>query len=142
MRIQAEPPVFLVPKGNRMSKPFSLSMIMAVAALGLTAPVFAQARTAVSSAELDAAVTERPVAVREAVRELLATDQAQEVANRMGVSVSELSTAVTSLDEASLRRIAEQAGIKDEVLAGGADRIVISATTAIIILLIIIILTR
>jgi hypothetical protein len=122
-----------------MSK-FSLSMIMAVAALGVTAPAYAQDRTAVSSAELDAAVAEHPAGAREAVREFLTTDQAQHVADRMGMTVADLATAVASLDDASLNRFAELAGLTDEVLAGGADTIVISATTAIIVLLIIILL--
>jgi len=125
-----------------MSKPFSLSMIMAVAALGLTAPLLAQGRSAVTTEELDAAVTERPAAVREAVREFLTTDAARALADRMGVSVSELSARVASIDRASLNRIAEQAGVSDEVLAGGADTIVITTTTAIIILLLIIILVN
>jgi transcriptional regulator with XRE-family HTH domain len=125
-----------------MSKHLSLSMIMAVTALGLTAPLSAQARSSVSSTELDAAVAERPGAVREAVRDFLATDQAREVADRMGVSVSGLSALVASLDEASLERLAEMAGISDAALAGGADTIVISATTVVIILLLIILLTR
>ena len=121
-----------------MFKPLSLSMLLAVTALGLTAPLSAQARSAVSVAELDAAVAERPAPVRAAVLEFLATDRAQAVAAGMGTSVSELSAQVAGLDDASLNRIAEQAGIGDEALAGGADSIVISATTAIIILLIII----
>ena len=125
-----------------MFKPLSLSMLMAVTAFGLTAPLSAQVRGAVSVAELDAAVAERPAPVRAAVLEFLATDRAQAVAAGMGMSVSELSAQVASLDDASLNRIAEQAGIGDEVLAGGAESIVITATTAIIILLIIIILVR
>jgi hypothetical protein len=60
----------------------------------------------------------------------------------MGMSVSELSTQVADLDDASLNRIAEQAGIDDQALAGGADNVVISATTLIIILLLVIILVR
>ena len=124
-----------------MSKSFSLSMILAVAALGLTAPLSAQTRSAVSVSELDAAVAERPVAVREAVQEFLTTDRGQEVADRLGMSASELSARVADLDEASLNRIAEQAGISDEVLAGGANTVVISTTTVIIILLLIILLT-
>jgi hypothetical protein len=123
-----------------MSKSFSLSMIMAVAALGMTAPLCAQSRSAVSRAELDAAVAERPAVAQGAVREFLTTDGVRDVARRMGVSGSELSAAVASLDEATLNRIASQAGISDKALAGGANTIVISATTAIIILLIVIIL--
>lgn len=125
-----------------MSKHLSLSMVMAIAALGMTVPLSAQARSAVSSTELEAAVAERPGAVREAVRDFLSTDQAREVADRMGVSVSDMSARLAHLNEASLQRIAEMAGIGDEALAGGAETIVITATTAIIILLLIIILVR
>jgi hypothetical protein len=56
-----------------MSRPFSLSMLMAVAGVSLTAPIAAQTRSAVSVAELDAAVAERPAAAREAVLEFLTT---------------------------------------------------------------------
>ena len=125
-----------------MSKSFWLSMILAVAALGLTAPLSAQTRSAVSVAELDAAVAERPAAVREAVQEFLTTDQGQEAADRIGMSVSELSARVADLDEASLNRIAELAGVSEEALAGGADTIVISVTTVIIILLLVILLAK
>lgn len=125
-----------------MSKSLSFSMIMAVVALGFTAPVFAQARSAVTSAELDAAVTERPVDVLDAVRAFLATDRVREVANRMGVSVSEASAAAATMDSESLNQVAEQAGITGEVLAGGADTIVISVTTVIIVLLLLILVTR
>ena len=125
---------------NQMSKSFSLSMILAVAALGLTVPLSAQTRSAVSVAELDAAVAERPATVQEAVQEFLTTDQGQEVANRLGVSAPDLAARVASLDEASLNRIADQAGVSDEVLAGGANTVVISATTVIIILLLVLLL--
>lgn len=124
-----------------MFKPLSLSMLLAVTALGLTAPLSAQDRSAVSVAELDAAVAERPAPVRAAVLDFLATDRAEAVAAGMGMTVSELSAQVAVLDDASLNRIAEQAGIDEEALAGG-DTIVITATTAIIILLIILILVR
>lgn len=125
-----------------MFKPLSLSMLLAVTALGLTAPLSAQTRSAVTVAELDAAVAERPAPVRAAVVEFLTTDRAQAVAAGMGMSVSELSAQVAGLDDASLNRIAEQAGINDEALAGGEQTIVITATTVIILLLLIIILVR
>ncbi|HSW30483.1 MAG TPA: hypothetical protein VLH75_13440 [Longimicrobiales bacterium] len=125
-----------------MFKPLSLSMLLAVATLGLTAPLSAQTRSAVSVAELDAAVAERPAPVRAAVLEFLGTDRAEDVAAGLGMSVPELSAQVAGLDDASLNRIAEQAGIDDEALAGGEGTIVLTATTVIIILLIIIILVR
>jgi hypothetical protein len=125
-----------------MFKPFSLSMLLAVTALGLTAPLSAQARSAVSVADMDAAVAERPTPVRAAVLDFLATDRAQAVAAGMGMSVSELSAQVASLDDASLNRIAEQAGIDDEALAGGADSVVISVTGLLLIVIIIILLAK
>jgi hypothetical protein len=126
-----------------MSRPFSLLMLMAVAGVSLTAPIAAQTRSAVSVAELDAAVAERPAAAREAVLKFLTTDRAQEAADRMGVNISDLSARVAGLDQASLTQVAHQAGMTDEVLAGGADsRIVISATTLIIILLVVILIAR
>lgn len=125
-----------------MSKYASLSMVLAVVALGMATPVLAQTRSAVSSMELDAAVAERPNAVREAVRDLLGSERAHELADGMGVSVSELSSRIAGLDDASLIRIAEMAETNGEALAGGDQTIVISATTVVIILLLIIILTR
>jgi CHASE3 domain sensor protein len=126
-----------------MSRPFLLSMTLALAALCLTAPLSAQDRSAVSVAELDAAIAERPadVDVRGAIQEFLATDRGQEVADRMGVSVSDLSNRVANLDDASLNRIADDAGISQEVMAGGANTVVITTTTLIIVLLVIILLT-
>jgi len=57
-------------------------------------------------------------------------------------NVSELSARVAGLDDASLNRIAEQAGIDDEALAGGADTVVISVTALLLILIIIILLVK
>lgn len=125
-----------------MFKPFSLSMLLAVTALGLTAPLSAQARSAVSVAEMDAAVAERPAPVRTAVLEFLATDRAQAVAAGMGTNVSELSAQVAGLDDASLNRIAGQAGVDDAALAGGADSVVISVTGLLLIVIIIILLAK
>ena len=125
-----------------MSKRLTLSMIMAVAALGLTAPLNAQGRTAVSSAELDAALAARPAGNRDAVREFLTTDQAQRVAGWMGLSPSELSVRVATLDQASLNLIAQRTGVGDPTLAGGANTIVISTTAIIIALLILILLVK
>lgn len=126
-----------------MSRPFLLSMTLALAALCLTAPLSAQDRSAVSVSELDAAIAERPadVDVRGAIQELLASDRGQEVTDRMGVSASDLSNRIADLDDASLNRIADDAGISQEAVAGGANRVVITTTTVIIVLLVIILLT-
>lgn len=126
-----------------MPRLFLQSMTLALAALCLTAPLSAQDRSAVSAAELDAAIAERPadVDVRGTIQGFLATDQGQEVADRMGVSVSDLSKRVASLDDASLNRIADEVGISQDALAGGANTVVITTTTIVVVLLVIILLT-
>ena len=121
-----------------MPKHVKLPLFVAVAALGVTTPLLAQGRSTISSADLDAAVSARPAGNREAVRNFLATEQVRNVAGRMGVSVSDLSARVATLDQASIDQIAAQAGAGDKALAGGASTIVISSTVIIIVLLILI----
>lgn len=123
-----------------MSKYLMRAMILVAAAVSAVAPLQAQGRSAVSGAELDAAVVAQPAAGRDAVRELLTTPHAQQVAGRMGVSPAELSARVATLDEASLNRLAERARFDDRILAGGDSKIVISTTAIIIGLLILILL--
>ena len=122
-----------------MSNHRTLSLLLA-AGLGLSAPLYAQGRSAATTAELEAAVAGRPAGTREAVRDFLALPQVQKVADRMGVSTADLSAGVASLDQASLDRIAQQTVVGDRPLAGGADTIVISTTAIIIGLLILILL--
>ena len=123
-----------------MSNHRTLSLLLAAAALGLSAPLYAQGRSAATTAELEAAVAGRPAGTREAVRDFLALPQVQKVADRMGVSTADLSAGVASLDQASLDRIAQQTVVGDRPLAGGANTIVISTTAIIIGLLILILL--
>ena len=123
-----------------MSKQIALSMFIAGAAFSLTAPLVAQDRTAVSGAELDAAVAGRPAGNREVVARFLATDQARAAAAGMGVSTADLSDRVATLDPASLQRLRTE--LDDRGLAGGAGTIVISTSVVIIALLLIILLTR
>ncbi|HEX9894442.1 MAG TPA: hypothetical protein VGA78_10995 [Gemmatimonadales bacterium] len=123
-----------------MSKHLTPSMVMAVAAMSLAAPLHAQGRSVVSSAELDAAVAARPATRGEAVRNVLLTDQAQRVASRMGISPSELSARVATLDSATLDQIAERTAASDPALAGGAINVTITATVLIVALLVLIIL--
>lgn len=125
-----------------MSKHRTSFMILTVATLGITASLQGQSRSAVSGAELDAAVTVSPTGNREAVRAFLATDLAQKVAAGMGISSSELSARVATLDDASLNQLAQQPAVSGRVLAGGSDTIVISTTVVIIALLLIILLVK
>ena len=122
-----------------MSK-YLTPLVISFAAMSLAAPLHAQGRSVVSSAELDAAVAARPATRREAVRNILLTDQAQSVAGRMGISPSELSARVATLDSATLDQIAERAAVSDPALAGGDTTITITATVLIVALLVLIIL--
>jgi len=122
-----------------MSKRLTPSIVTAVAAISLAAPLHAQGRRVVSSAELDASVAARPATSRETVRNILLTDQAQQVASQMGVRPSELSARVATLDSATLNRIVERTGASDPALAGGAT-LVIGTTVLIVALLVVIIL--
>lgn len=123
-----------------MSRYRSLSLLAAATAFGVATPLAAQDRSAVSTTDLDAAVAARPGANREAVRSLLSSDRARQVAGQMGVSPADLSARVAALDGASLDRLAQQAGVTDQILAGGDQKVVISTTVIIIILLVLILL--
>ena len=122
--------------------PKRITLSLAAITLGLTAPLLAQSRSVVTGADLDAAVAARPAGNRDAVRQFLATDQVQTAAARMGVNPAELSARVGTLDQASLDQLAQRTGVGDPVLAGGDEKIVISATAVIIALLIIILLVK
>lgn len=125
-----------------MSTHRTLSLLAASAALGLTTPLLAQGRSAVTTAELEAAVTTRPASTREAVRDFLTLPQVQKVADRMGVSTAELSAGVATLDQSSLDQIAQLNVVPDRPLAGGDSTVVISTTAIIIGLLILILLVK
>ena len=118
-----------------------LSTIAAIVALGLASPALAQDRSAVSEAELDAAVLVSPAQGGEAVRQFLSTEQVQRLADELGVSATELSASVAAVDNATLARLAQQSRLDEQDLAGGADTIVLSTTAVIIILLILILIT-
>jgi hypothetical protein len=124
-----------------MSKHIRRSAIVAIAALAFAAPLLAQGRSTVTGTELDAAIGTQATGNREKIRELLGTEEAGKLAKGMGVSASEVSARVATLDEATLDQLADRSGLHEQVLAGGADRIVISTTAVIIILLILILLT-
>ena len=121
-----------------MSMHQSLATIAAIAALGLASPILAQDRSGFSGADLDAAVVASPAQGGETVRQLLSTQQVQKVVDQLGISATELSTRVAALDDATLARLAQQSGLDQAALAGGADTVVISTTTIIIILLVLI----
>jgi hypothetical protein len=115
--------------------------ILVVATLGASAPLAAQARSAVSSAELESAVlTAAPATNRAAVQSFLLNDRVTQAASRMGFRTADLAARVSTLDEATLSQVAGRVHAANLDLAGGNDTVVISTTAIIIALLIIIIL--
>ncbi|NOT08004.1 MAG: hypothetical protein HOP28_07345 [Gemmatimonadales bacterium] len=121
---------------NRLHRP----IVLTIAALALSAPLAAQGRSAVNEAELDAAVTARPAGNREAMRTMLTTTQARQVAAKMGANTADLLAGLATLDEGSVTFLADRARANERLLAGGAGNIVISTTAVIIGLLILILL--
>ncbi len=105
------------------------------------APLAAQSRSAVSSADLSSAVTEARSANRAAILNFLQTDRVMATAKDMGVNVDDLSGKVATLDDATLTQLAERTRAADLGLAGGAEYVVISTTLIIIILLVLILIT-
>lgn len=123
-----------------MSKRLLSFLVVAGAMLSPTTLLLGQSRTAVTGAELDAAVTAPATGRADAVREILKTDQARQIAGRMGVSEAEFSAKVASLDPATLNMLANRAQVDDEALAGGNSVTIGYAALAIILLVVIILL--
>ena len=119
-----------------MSRQLSMSLLAAVAAVTLAAPLSAQARSTIDLSTLDGAVASRPVNSRAIVGAALSSSNAVAVAASMGMSRSDLAARIAALDEASAKQVA------DQILAGGDSTVVISTTAIIIGLLLIILLTR
>lgn len=123
-----------------MLKSLAVSGILAIAALGVSAPLAAQARTAVSGAELESAVVAAPAANQAEVQRFLQDDRVSEAANRLGVRTSDLAARVSTLDEVTVGQLADRIRTADRGLAGGDGSLVIGTTAIIIILLIVILL--
>jgi hypothetical protein len=116
--------------------------ILAVTALGATAPLAAQARSTVSGTEIESAVLAAPASNQEAVQHFLQNDRVTETANGMGVRTEDLAAGIGRLDAASLSQLAERTRAAERDLAGGSSTVVISTTAIIIILLVLILVTR
>lgn len=119
-----------------MSKRISLSLVAAVAAIAIAAPLHAQQRSTVDGVALDAAVASRSDRSRAFVTSALTSGNALAVGATMGLSPEVVVARVASLDDASVKKVA------DQMLAGGDSTVVISTTAIIIGLLLIILLTR
>lgn len=119
-----------------MSHRKSLSLLAAIAAVGLASPLAAQTRSTVDAGTLNAAVAARPDSRRAVVTSALTSSRALAVASSMGLSAEGVTSRIAALDEAGTKQVA------DEILAGGESTVVISTTAIIIGLLLIILLTR
>lgn len=117
-----------------MSSLKSLSLLVAVAAISVAAPVSAQSTSSLSSSALDAAVAARPAGNRVLVTRTLSSPEAVATAAKLGVSATQLSTRIAALDEISVNQYA------DQIRAAGRANVVISTTAIIIGLLILILL--
>lgn len=124
-----------------MLKLIAVSGILALATLGASTPLAAQARSAVSSTELDSAVLKAPATNQETVQRFLRDSTVREIATKLGIQAADLAASVSMLDEAMLNQVADRTRAAERDLAGG-DQLVISTTVVIIILLILILLTN
>lgn len=124
-----------------MTRLMPLSALLAIVALGADAPLVAQERSAITTAELTAAVGKAPSSRAEATRELLSGDQARKLAAAMGVSAEDLADRVGALDGVQLDRLGEQAGVNESLSMRRRDSVVLSTTAIIIILLVLILVT-
>ncbi len=128
--------------GGTVLKYIALSGLLAVASLGVTAPLAAQARSAVSSADLDASVVTAPAPNRASVQQFLQNSRVIEQAGRLGVNAADLSARAGTMDEAALSDLAQRAGAANVALAGGDSTVILSTTAIIIILLILILVLK
>jgi hypothetical protein len=104
---------------------------------------FAGQRHVVDPGQLAAAVAERLAAQdadRAVVRGTLARPEVRDVAARLGVDMTRMTTAVDTLSGADLERAAATARQVNGELTGGASTITLSTTTIIIALLVFIVL--
>jgi hypothetical protein len=124
-----------------------ISLALAVVFLmfqgSMVTPLLANAETVVTGSDLDAAMANRAdsdAASREAIQNLLGRDEVRGVAGRVGVDLTRVRAAVSTLSGDELRDVAAQAQLADQSLAGGDEKVVIGSTVLIIALLVIIIL--
>jgi hypothetical protein len=92
-------------------------------------------------AKIDQQVTQAD-ADRQAIQTLLQRSDVREIAGTAGIDLERASAAASVLSGPTLEKLAAQAREVNDDLAGGDERIVISATALIIILLVLILVLR
>ena len=102
-----------------------------------------QPQHAVDPAAITGAVTQHVAAEdanRAAVRDALARPEVRDVASRMGVDLTRIDAAVSTMRGPDLQQAASAAQQVNRALVGGASTVVISTTTIIIALLVVLII--
>jgi pyruvate/2-oxoglutarate dehydrogenase complex dihydrolipoamide acyltransferase (E2) component len=103
----------------------------------------AQSSHAASRSALEAAVQAQVQSVeteRARVERLLARPDVRAIAERAGIDMRSVGSAVKTMDQDALQRVAGQALAAEQALAGGQSSITISTTAIIIGLLVLILL--
>ncbi len=109
----------------------------------LATPALAQQKTiadAVTMRQAVAAQVQADQQTRASVQRVLAQDQVQDVAGKLGLDVVKAERALATLSSAELAQLAGPARQAEAALAGGASTIVISTTTLLLIIIIVILL--
>lgn len=101
----------------------------------------AQTRSTISGSDLQSAITSARSENQATLQGFLQNERVAAAAQSLGSSVSDLSAKVSTLDDATLTRLADQTRAADLGLAGGQEYVLISTTAIIIILLILILVT-
>jgi hypothetical protein len=109
----------------------------------LVTPTLAQPPHIADQVVLDAQVSAKSAEAadqRTVIQRLLEREPVRAIADRWGIDVAEVETAVATLDGEELAQLAAQAQQVDDSLAGGQSTITLSTTTIIIGLLILILI--
>lgn len=116
-----------------------------VSSLLCSSTAMAQQRHIVDPAAMRQVVTEQAAKDqqnRDVVLRVLRHQQVQDVASRLGLSVTRAENAVSTLGSAELAKLAGPARLADQELAGGSQKIVLSMTTLLLIIIIVILVAR
>jgi len=129
---------------KRFTLAVSAAIVIAVVAAGTSLAGETQ-RHVVGGPEIQARIDQQISQVdadRQAVQTLLQRPEVRQIAGSAGLDLERAAAAASVLSGPSLEKVAAQARVVDTVLAGGDEKIVLSATAIIIILLILILLLR
>jgi len=121
----------------------TLMAVLLAFILALSTSTAAEQRHAVAPTELAEGVAQHVAkqdADRAVIEAALSKPEVQEVADRAGVSASQLQSAVANLHGETLEQAATAARDVNQALVGGASTITFSTTTIIIILLVVILI--